>query len=66
VSKITDALAQDKNPGISFGNSGHPASRKEVASILAFLLQNRDSWEDLGADEYEIGVSIGKLIDSFE
>jgi hypothetical protein len=66
MAKISEALAQPHNPSIAFENGEHPASRKELANILALLICNPDSWRDLGADQFEVAHNIGRLIDSFE
>ncbi len=64
-SKIKEALSRLNNPFTSFGNAEHPASRKELANILALLICHLGDWRDLGRDEFEVAHSIGRLIDSF-
>jgi len=65
-SKIKEALSRPHNPFASFGNAEHPASRKELANILALLACHLGDWRDLGANEFEVAHSLGRLIDSFE
>jgi len=65
-SKIKEALSRTHNPFASFGNAEHPASRKELANVLALLICHLGDWRDLGRDEFEVAHSIGRLIDSFE
>ena len=65
-SKIKEALSRLNNPYASFSNADHPASRKELANVLAVLICHLADWRDLGADEFEVAHSIGRLIDSFE
>jgi hypothetical protein len=65
MSKLTDALSQRHNPSISFGNSEHPLSRKEFVNAIGFLIENRDHWEDLGRDQFEIAQHLAHIIDSF-
>jgi len=64
--KIKEALSRTHNPFASFGNAEHPASRKELANVLALLICHLGDWRDLGANEFEVAHSIGRLIDSFE
>src|SRR5437016_3416139 len=66
ISKIKEALSQTHNPFASFGNAEHPVSRKELANVLALLICHLGDWRDLGANEFEVAHSIGRLIDSFE
>jgi hypothetical protein len=54
---------------VSFTNSNHPASRKELANlatVLIHLIQHPEEIADLGPNEFEITQSLGYLIDSFE
>jgi len=65
-SRIKEAISRPHNPFASFGNAEHPASRKELANVLALLICHLGDWRDLGANEFEVAHSIGRLIDSFE
>src|SRR6266404_266493 len=52
ASKLTEALAQRTNPGMSFSGGAHSASRKEIANLLALLICDRENWRDLGDNQH--------------
>lgn len=62
MSKISDALAQQQNPLIGIGNGNHPTSHAELVTLLAKLISDPNGWKDLGANEFEVAQSIGRLI----